>query len=135
MKIVGALCGALILAGAVPPPAAADPVVDAFYGLCVTENSYQMQPAELDQACACMAPVLISFLSIAAREEIAAAIKSGKPASFSGSPFKGNPADLARRAIRECPAVGTAMYRQKCVGGNEASPQCQEMKEMIDPSQ
>ncbi|HEV8391517.1 MAG TPA: hypothetical protein VGQ35_16820 [Dongiaceae bacterium] len=132
VKIAGVLGGALMLAGAIALPAAADPVVDAFYDRCVSENSYQMGPGELEQACSCMAPVLVSFLSIAARQQVAEAIKTGKPITFSGSPFKGDPADLARRAIQECPTVGAAMYQQKCVGGNEATPQCREMKEMID---
>ena len=116
-------------------PAAADPVSDAFYERCTAENSYQMQPAELGEACACMAPVLASFLTVEARQQIEAAIKSNKPVSFSGSPFKGNPADLARSAIKQCPAVGAAMYQQKCAGGNETTPQCQEMKGMIDQPQ
>jgi hypothetical protein len=47
-------------------------------------------------------------------------------------PYKGNPAELARSAIKQCPAVGAAMYQQKCAGNNEAAPQCQEMKGMID---
>jgi hypothetical protein len=129
MRILTVAGVMLMLAGA---PAAADPVVDTFYGRCVSENSYQMQPAELESACACMAPVLVSFLTIDARRQVEDAIKFNRPVSFSGSPFKGNPADLARRAIRECPAVGAAMYQQKCAGGNEAAPECQEMKAMID---
>jgi len=132
MKVLGVLGGALILAGAIPLRAAADPVVDIFYTRCVSENSYQMAPAELDQACGCMAPVLGSFLTVEARQQIEAAIKADKPVSFSSSPFKGNPADLARSAIQQCPSVGAAMYQQKCAGGNEGAPQCQEMKAMID---
>jgi len=135
MKILGVLGGALILASATPLRAAADPLVDAFYAHCVSENSYQMQPADLEGACGCMAPVLVSFLTVEARQQIEAAIKSNKPVSFSGSPFKGNPADLARSAIKQCPAVGAAMYQQKCAGGNETTPQCQEMKGMIDQPQ
>jgi hypothetical protein len=112
--------------------AAADPVSDAFYERCTTENSYTMQPAELNGACACMAPVLASFLTVEARHEIEAALKSKRPASFAGSPFKGNPADLARTAIKECPMVGEAMYQQKCAGKYDGAPECQEMKKMID---
>ncbi|HET6161204.1 MAG TPA: hypothetical protein VFE34_22880 [Dongiaceae bacterium] len=129
MKILGAAGVLLILASA---PAVGDPVADAFYARCVAENSYQMQPAELDQACACMAPVLTSFLTVDARQRVEDAIKTGKPVTFSGNPYKGNPADLARSAIKQCPTVGAAMYQQKCVGATEATPQCQEMKKMID---
>lgn len=136
MKILVALValgGAMLtLASAT---AAADPVVDAFYDRCVSENSYQMPPADLDQACGCMAPVLVSFLTPEARQQVEAAIQANKPVTFSGSPFKGHPAELARSAIKQCPSVGAAMYQQKCVGGNEATPQCQEMKGMIDQSQ
>ena len=129
-----------ILACAVPiaiaaTAAAADPVVDAFYGRCVAENSYQMEPSELEGACACMAPVMVSFLTMEARRQIEAAIQANKPVGLSGSPFKGDPATLARRAIGECPQVGAAMYRQNCAGGNETKPQCQEMKAMIDQAQ
>jgi hypothetical protein len=130
MKIPGVL-GALLLSAALAPAAEADPVVDAFYLRCVSENSYQMEPADLEGACACMAPVMVSFLTVEARKTIEEAIKANKPVSVTGSPFKGNPADLARDAIRQCPAVGEAMYRQKCTG-NEAAPQCQEMKNMLD---
>jgi hypothetical protein len=130
MKIPGVL-GALLLSAALAPAAEADPVVDAFYLRCVSENSYQMEPADLEGACACMAPVMVSFLTVEARKSIEEAIKANKPVSLTGSPFKGNPADLARDAIRQCPAVGEAMYRQKCTG-NEAAPQCQEMKNMLD---
>ena len=130
MKIPGVL-GALLLSAALAPAAEADPVVDAFYLRCVSENSYQMEPADLEGACACMAPVMVSFLTVEARKTIEEAIKANKPVSLTGSPFKGNPADLARDAIRQCPAVGEAMYRQKCTG-NEAAPQCQEMKNMLD---
>ena len=129
MKAPSIVLAMLILASS---PAAADPVVDAFYGRCVSENSYRMQPADLESACACMAPVLVSFLTIDARRQVEQAIANNKPVSFNGSPFKGNPADLARRAIQECPAVGAAMYQQKCAGGNEAAPECQEMQAMID---
>lgn len=127
-----AVLGALVLSAAVAPAAEADPVVDTFYLRCVSENSYQMQPAELEGACACMAPVMVSFLTVEARKTIEEAIKANKPVSFTGSPFKGNPAQLARDAIRQCPTVGEAMYRQKCAGANEAAPQCQEMKNMLD---
>jgi hypothetical protein len=120
---------------AIAAAANADPVVDAFYNRCVAENSYQMQPAELEGACACMSPVMVSFLTMEARRQIEAAIQANKPVSLSGSPFKGDPATLARRAIRECPQVGAAMYRQNCAGGNETKPQCQEMKAMIDQAQ
>ena len=130
MKIPGVL-GALLLSAALAPAAEADPVVDAFYLRCVSENSYQMEPADLEGACACMAPVMVSFLTVEARKSIEEAIQANKPVSLTGSPFKGNPADLARDAIRQCPAVGEAMYRQKCTG-NEAAPQCQEMKNMLD---
>jgi hypothetical protein len=132
VKAVGAAGALLILASAT---AAADPVVDAFHARCVLENSYQMAPAELEGACACMAPVMASFLTAEARQRVESAIQNNKPASFSGSPFKGNPAELARSAIKQCPSVGAAMYRQKCVGDNETAPQCQEMKGMIDQNQ
>ncbi|WP_119304018.1 hypothetical protein [Dongia deserti] len=134
MKLPGIL-GALILACSVPVTAApADPVVDAFYVRCVSENAYQLEPAQLEGACACMAPVMVSFLTDEARLKIEDAIRANEPASIGGSPFKGDPADLARSAIKQCPAVGEAMYRQKCAGGNEAAPQCQEMKSLIDPA-
>ncbi len=113
-------------------PAQADPVVDAFHESCVAENAYQMAPTELADACGCMAPVLVSFLTVRARQQVEESIRTNKPPSFSGSPFKGNPAELARSAIAQCPSVGEAMYRQKCQGANEATPQCQEMKEMVD---
>jgi len=115
--------------------AAADPVVDAFYTRCVSENSYQMEPNELEGACACMAPVLVSFLTTEARHRIEDAIRKNRPVGLSGNPFRGDPAALARGAILQCPAVGAAMYRQKCAGGNEARPQCQEMKAMLDQAQ
>ena len=117
---------------AVAAAAAADPAVDAFYTRCVSENAYQMAPEELEGACACMAPVMVSFLTDAARRRVADALKNNAPVSLGASPFKGNPADLARSAIQQCPGVGKAMYAQKCAGGNEAAPQCQEMKGMID---
>jgi hypothetical protein len=136
MKVLRILRGALIATAMLPMAAAlADPVVDAFYARCVSENSYRMEPAELEGACACMAPVMASFLTSDARRRIEDAIRVNKPASFGGSPFKGNPAELARSAIRQCPSVGAAMYQQKCAGGNEATPQCQEMKGMIDQAQ
>jgi len=112
--------------------AAADPVTDAFYQRCSTENSYNMEPGQLGQACACMAPVLTSFLTPEARHEIEDAIKANKPVTFSGSPFKGNPAELARTAIQQCPMVGEAMYQQKCAGKYDGAPECQEMKKMLD---
>ena len=115
--------------------AAADPVVDAFYNRCVSENAYQMAPNELEGACACMAPVMVSFLTDDARRRLDEAIENNAPVSLGGSPFKGNPADLARSAIQQCPNVGKAMYAQKCAGGNEAAPQCQEMKGMIDQAE
>ncbi len=127
-RLLAAALPAAIAAGA----AAADPVVDSFYGRCVNENSYQMAPSELESACACMAPVMVSFLSQEARRKIEAAIQNNQPVALSGSPFKGDPAELSRRAIKLCPEVGAAMYRQKCAGANEAAPQCQEMKEMLD---
>ena len=133
MKALGI---ALILVSAMlVRSAAADPIVDAFYARCVSENSYQMQPAELDEACACMAPVLVSFLTPEARQQIESAIKANKAVSFSGTPFKGNPSELARSAIKQCPKVGVSMYQQKCAGGNESAPECQEMKAMIDQAQ
>ncbi len=115
--------------------AAADPVTDAFYNRCVSENAYQMAPNELESACACMAPVMVSFLTDDARRQVEDAIKNNAPVSLGASPFKGNPADLARSAIQQCPNVGKAMYAQKCAGANEAAPQCQEMKAMIDQAQ
>jgi len=129
MKASALLLAMLIFASS---PAAADPVVDAFYARCVSENSYQMPPAELESACACMAPVLVSFLTVDARRQVEQAIANNRPVSFNGSPFKGNPAELARGAIQQCPAVGAAMYQQKCAGANEAAPECKEMKAMID---
>ncbi len=130
MKILGAVSALVMM---IPAPASgADPVVDAFYVRCVSENSYQMQPAELEAACACMAPVMVSFLTADARAKVEGAIKTRKPVSLSGNPFRGHPAELARSAIRQCPAVGEAMYRRECAGGNEALPHCQEMKDMLD---
>ena len=125
----------LAAAMAVATTAAADPVVDTFYNRCVSENAYQMAPNELEGACACMAPVMVSFLTDDARLRLEEAIKNNAPVSLGGSPFKGNPSDLARSAIQQCPNVGRAMYAQKCAGGNEAAPQCQEMKGMIDQAQ
>ena len=115
--------------------AAADPVVDAFYARCVSENSYQMGPNDLEGACACMAPVMVSFLTDEARRQMEDAIKNRQPLQLSGSPFRGDPADLARSAIKQCPAVGAAMYQQKCSGGNATAPQCREMKDMLDQAQ
>jgi hypothetical protein len=109
--------------------------VDAFYNRCVSENAYQMAPNELEGACACMAPVMGSFLTDEARRRLEEAIKNNTPVSLGSSPFKGNPADLARAAIKQCPNVGKAMYAQKCAGGNAAAPQCQEMKGMIDQAE
>ena len=134
MKVPGILVVVASVAAAAPS-AAADPVVDAFYNRCVSENAYQMAPNELEGACACMAPVMVSFLTDDARRRLEAAIKNNAPVSLGGSPFKGNPADLARSAIKQCPNVGKAMYAQKCAGGNEAAPQCQEMKGMIDQAE
>jgi len=110
-------------------------VVDAFYSRCVSENSYQMAPNELESACACMAPVMVSFLTDDARQRIEYAIKNNQPIGLSGNPFRGDPADLARSAIKQCPAVGAAMYQQKCSGDNASAPQCQEMKGMLDQAQ
>ena len=133
MKYLGFL--ALVASMAVAAMAAADPVVDAFYTRCVSENSYQMAPEELEGACACMAPVMVSFLTEDARRRVGDALKNNAPVSLGASPFKGNPADLARSAIKQCPRVGKAMYALKCAGGNEAAPQCQEMKGMIEQAQ
>ena len=132
MKILGVLV--VMAAMAVAAAVAADPVVDAFYTRCVSENSYQMAPEELEGACACMAPVMVSFLTEDARRRAGEALKNNAPVSLGASPFKGNPADLARSAIKQCPHVGKAMYVQKCAG-NEAAPQCQEMKGMIEQAQ
>ena len=134
MKAPGILVVVASVAAAAPS-ATADPVVDAFYNRCVSENAYQMAPNELESACACMAPVMVSFLTDDARRRLEEAIKNNAPVSLGGSPFKGNPSDLARTAIKQCPNVGKAMYAQKCAGGNEAAPQCQEMKGMIDQAQ
>ncbi|MBA4099540.1 MAG: hypothetical protein C0484_22550 [Rhodospirillum sp.] len=134
MKFLGILVLVASVA-VVAPTAAADPVVDAFYNRCVSENAYQMAPNELESACACMAPVMVSFLTDDARRQVEEAIKNNAPVSLGGSPFKGNPSDLARSAIQQCPGVGKAMYAQRCAGGNEAAPQCQEMKSMIDQAQ
>ena len=133
MKFLGVF--ALGASMAVAATAAADPVVDAFYARCVSENSYQMAPEELESACACMAPVMVSFLTVDARRRVEEALKNNAPVSLGGSPFRGNPADLARTAIKQCPGVGQAMYAQKCAGANESAPQCQEMKGMIDEAQ
>lgn len=132
MKTIAALITVSLawLAGA--PPAAADQVADAFYARCMSENSYQLPPVDLDEACACMAPVLVSFLTPEARQQIEQAIKANQPVSFSGSPFKGDPATLARSAIKQCPKVGAAMYQQNCGGQNAEAPQCVEMKKMLD---
>ena len=133
MKVLGFLV--LAAAMAVATTAAADPVVDAFYNRCVSENAYQMAPNELEGACACMAPVMVSFLTDDARRGVAEAIKNNAPVSLGASPFKGNPSDLARSAIQQCPNVGKAMYARRCAGANETAPQCQEMKGMIDQAQ
>ena len=134
MKLLKFLAGALPIAVAATS-ASADPVVDAFYTRCVSENSYQMAPNDLESACACMAPVMVSFLTDEARRQIEDAIKNSQPLRLSGSPFRGDPADLARSAIKQCPAVGAAMYEQKCSGGNATAPQCREMKDMLDQAQ
>ncbi len=129
-KTILAALGASI-AGALPA-SAADAVTDSFYVRCVSENSYQMESAALEKACACIAPVMVSFLTTDARRSIEEAIRTRSPIRLGGNPFQGHPAELARAAIQQCPAVGEAMYRQKCAGGNEAAPECQEMQEMID---
>jgi hypothetical protein len=134
MKVLGFLVLASSMAVAATD-ATADPVVDAFYNRCVSENAYQMAPNELEGACACMAPVMVSFLTDDARRGVEEAIKNNAPVSLGGSPFKGNPSDLARSAIQQCPSVGKAMYARKCASGNEAAPQCQEMKGMIDQAE
>ena len=113
-------------------PAAADQVADAFYALCMSENSYNLPPVELDEACACMAPVLVSFLTPEARQGIEQSIKSNQTVAISGNPYKGDPATLARSAIKQCPKVGAAMYQQNCGGQNAEAPQCVEMKKMLD---
>lgn len=112
--------------------ASADPVVDAFYLRCVSENAYQMASADLEQACGCMAPVLVSFLTDDAYSKVEQSIRTNTPVNLSGYPYRGDPAELARLAIAQCPAVGAAMYRQKCAGANETTPECREMKAMID---
>ena len=76
--------------------------------------------------------VLVSFLTDDAYWQIEAAIKNRQSISLKGDPYKGDPAELSRAAIKQCPAVGDAMYKQKCTGANETAPQCQEMKKMID---
>jgi hypothetical protein len=133
MKVLGFFVVAASMA--VAATAAADPVVDAFYNRCVSENAYHMAPNELEGACACMAPVMVSFLTDDARRQVEQAIQNNAPVSLGASPFKGNPTDLARSAIQQCPNVGKAMYAQRCAGANEAAPQCQEMKGMIDQAQ
>ena len=131
LKILACVLPAVLAAAT----AAADPVVDAFYNRCVSENSYQMGPNDLESACACMAPVMVSFLTDDARRQIDESIKNRQPLRLNSSPFRGDPADLARSAIKQCPAVGAAMYQQKCSGGNATAPQCREMKEMLDQAQ
>lgn len=131
MKFPAVLASAVATAIAATA-ASADPVVDAFYTRCVSKNSYQMAPDELEGACAWMVPVMASFLTGDARRRIEDAIRNNTPIGLGGNPCKGNPAELARSAIKQCPAVGAAMYQQKCAGSNEAAPQCQEMKGMID---
>ena len=69
--------------------AAADPVVDAFYNRCVSENAYQMAPNELEGACACMAPVMVSFLTDDARRQVEEAIKNNAPVSLGAQPVQG----------------------------------------------
>src|SRR5688500_249614 len=73
MKVSGFLVVVASMAAAAPD-AAADPVVDAFYNRCVSENAYQMAPNELEGACACMAPVMVSFLTDDARRRLEEAI-------------------------------------------------------------
>ena len=132
---VRVLIGALAFLCLAAAAARADDVVDSFYARCVNENAYQMQPAELDEACACMAPVLVSFLKPDARKQVEDAIRNNRQVTFQGSPYQGNPSDNARTAIQTCPMVGAAMYQQRCAGGNEQAPECQEMKAMIQQSQ
>ncbi|MGH6892194.1 MAG: hypothetical protein ACREEP_08060 [Dongiaceae bacterium] len=100
MRTFIALGGALSLVCAIGArAAAADPVVDAFYGRCVSESSYRMAPADLANACGCMAPVLVSFLTDEAYRQVEGSIKGNKPVTFGGTPFKGEPSDPARSAI------------------------------------
>ena len=134
MKVLGILVVVASVAVAATT-AAADPVVDAFYNRCVSENAYQMAPNELESACACMAPVMVSFLTDDARRQVEAGDQEQRASQPRRQPVQGQSADLARSAIQQCPSVGKAMYAQKCAGGNEAAPQCQEMKGMIDQAQ
>lgn len=129
--VAGALALAVLTVGA----AQADPVVDSFYTRCVSENAYQLQPAELQQACACMAPVLVSFLTPEARAQVEGAIRNNHEANLGPNPYRGAPGDRARDAIKQCPGAGIAMYNQKCAGEKAAQPACQEMKAMIDQAQ
>ena len=126
MKASGILVVVASVAAAAPS-AAADPVVDAFYNRCVSENAYQMAPNELEGACACMAPVMVSSLTDDAHRRVSEAIKNNAPVSLGASPFKGNPADLARTAIKQCPGVGKALDAPNCAGGDETAPQCQDV--------
>ena len=112
MKILKILAGAVPIAVAAAS-AAADPVVDAFFNRCVSENSYQMAPNELEGACACMAPVIVSFLTDDARRRIEDAIKHNLPIGTTANPFSAYPANLARRAIKQCPAVGAATLTRR----------------------
>src|SRR5262245_258151 len=132
MRTFQSLALAILACIAFGRAAAADPVSDAFYQRCTASNAYNMEPAQLNEACACMAPVLTSFLTPEAHKEIEDALKSKKPVTFGGNPYKGNQADLARIAIKECPMVGEAMYQQKCAGKYDGAPECQEMKKMIE---
>lgn len=129
--VAGTVVLALLVAGA----AKADPVVDSFYTRCVSENVYQMQPGELEQACACMAPMVASFLTPEARARVEDAIRNNHAVNLGPNPYRGAPGDRAREAIRQCPATGVAMYNQKCAGDNATKPECQEMRTMIEQAQ
>lgn len=119
MKVLGFFV--LAASMAIAATAAADPVVDAFYNRCVSENAYQMAPNELEGACACMAPVMVSFLTDDARRQVEQAIKNNAPVSLGASPFKGNPADWpaapsrnARASERRCtPGAAPAATRPR----------------------
>lgn len=117
---------------ALAAPAAADQVADAFYARCMSENSYQLPPVDLDEACACMAPVLVSFLTPEARQQIEQAIRANTTVAMSGNPYKSDPTTVAQAAIKQCPKVAGAMYDQKCSGQNAEAPYCVEMKKMLD---
>ena len=130
------LVSACVVIGAMAGAANADPVTESFYARCVNENAYQMQSADLQSACGCMAPVLVSFLTPQARAQIDDEIRNNRSVSLSGSElYHGKPGDIARAAVRQCPAVAAAMYQQKCSVANAATPACQEMKAMIDQAQ